>query len=239
MNRTKIEWCDYTWNPVTGCRHNCPYCYARRIDNRFGNGQFTPTFHANRIKEPIEVKKPSKIFVGSVSDLFGNWVWYDPGGIHVIMTRQMVVEKTLKTVNQCPQHTFIFLTKNPKGMQGFGFPDNCWCGTSVENQEKYNNRITELSKVNCKTLFCSHEPALGKIDYAVWGQFEHPDNEGYGVEAIKVLSWLIVGAQTGPGAISLPPGCIENAIEQTEEYGISLFIKDNCKWPEQIREWPK
>src|SRR5664280_2871172 len=75
MNKSKIDWCDYTWNPVTGCLHGCEYCYARRMDKRFGDGLFNPTFHQKRLDEPVKVKKSAKIFVGSVSDLFGNWNW--------------------------------------------------------------------------------------------------------------------------------------------------------------------
>ena len=80
MNRSSIEWTRYTWNPVTGCKHGCTYCYARRLaegrlKGRFGydNG-FEPTFHQNRLLEPQNVKKPSMIFTCSMGDLFGEWV---------------------------------------------------------------------------------------------------------------------------------------------------------------------
>ena len=102
MKKTKIEWCDSTWNPVTGCLHGCEYCYARRITERFGNklpdfsvypkmyenchmvdSKFTdnpyphgfePTFHAYRLDEPARLTKPRNIFVCSMADLFGEWV---------------------------------------------------------------------------------------------------------------------------------------------------------------------
>ena len=73
MNKTKIEWTDYTWNSITGCEYNCFYCYARRIAMRF-NGHFKPTFHPDRITQPHKLKKPSKIFVCSMVDLFGDWI---------------------------------------------------------------------------------------------------------------------------------------------------------------------
>ena len=168
MNKTNIEYAHYTWNPVRGCLHNCPYCYAARIDKRFGDGNFRPTFYPERLQEPLKVKKPSRIFVGSMADLFGDWDWVDKISPLFKYSRNAIVSRIFDIVDQCPQHTFVFLTKNPKGMQGFNFPDNCWCGTSVENQEKADERIPELLKVNCKTLFVSLEPILEPINFDKW-----------------------------------------------------------------------
>ena len=90
MNRTKIEWTDFTWNPVTGCDKRCTFgsdnvqCYAykmaQRLRGRFGypeDDPFKPTFHPNRLSEPREVKKPSKIFVCNMGELFANYGWVD------------------------------------------------------------------------------------------------------------------------------------------------------------------
>lgn len=235
MNKSKIEWCDYTWNPVTGCLHGCDFCYARKIDKRFGDGSFMPTFHPERLQEPMKVKKPSRIFVGSMADLFGDWGWIDNGNHYFKFSPQVTVRRTLQTVAQCPEHTFIFLTKNPKGMQGFDFPANCWCGTSVENQEKADERIPELLKVNCGTLFVSIEPILAPICF-------HPsllDQGRYGQYGFKVLRWLIIGAQTGPGAVKPDPQWIQDIIDQAKGRGnVPIFIKDNVKWHKQIQEWP-
>jgi protein gp37 len=232
LNKSKIEWCDYTWNPVTGCLHACDFCYARRIDKRFGDGKFEPTFHPERLQQPLKVKKPSRIFVGSVSDLFGDWEWKVS---EIYLPRNYVVEEILDVVKQCPQHTFIFLTKNPKGMQGFDFPDNCWCGTSVENQEKADERRPELLKVNCKTLFVSYEPALGPINFDsyYWDYYDQ------GVKrTLNKINWLIIGAQTGPGAVKPNAEWIDNAISQCMEANVPVFVKDNVGYPEQIRQYP-
>lgn len=247
MNRTKIEWCDYSWSPITGCLHACPYCYAARIDKRFGDGSFAPTFHPERLQDPLKAKKPSRIFVGSMADLFGDWDWkVEMGGS---ITRDYIIHCIFNIVEQCPQHAFIFLTKNPKGMQGFDFPVNCWCGTSVENQEKANERIPELLKVKCKTLFISYEPALGPVDFTDLADGENifatigvtPGPRGEGVEyPIKPkIKWLIIGAQTGPGAAPPKAEWIAGATYQARSANIPLFIKNNCNWPEQIREWPE
>ena len=82
MNRTGIEWTDRTWNPVTGCKHNCEYCYARdlaetRLEDIYPNG-FQPTFWRDRIEQPLSKTKPCKIFVSSMGDLFGEWVPEQP-----------------------------------------------------------------------------------------------------------------------------------------------------------------
>lgn len=91
MNRTKIGWTDRTWNPLSGCFNRCFYCYAwklanGRLKNLYINGPnqilngadpqdpFAPRFWPNRLKEPYQLKKPSKIFVCSMGEMFGDWV---------------------------------------------------------------------------------------------------------------------------------------------------------------------
>ncbi len=259
MNKSKIEWCDYTWNPVTGCRHGCEFCYARRIDKRFGDGTFTPTFHPERLQDPLKVKKPSRIFVGSMADLFGDWMWnvYENGDEEGfpsgLFSREYVVKCILNIATQCPQHTFMFLTKNPKGMQGIDFPANCWCGTSVENQEKADERIPELLRVKCKTLFVSYEPALGPIDFSrialgnnVWVNAVTGDCNTYspfgGLKTIesswRQIDWLIIGAQTGPGAVPPNMDWIHNAIAQAQNAKVPVFVKDNVGRYTYLREFP-
>lgn len=229
MNKSKIEWCDYTWNPVTGCLHGCEFCYARRINKRFGDGKFIPTFHRERLNEPLSLKKPSRIFVGSMSDLFGNWGW--AVGTWEYSPAEVILE-ILEVVKQCPQHTFIFLTKNPKGMQGIDFPSNCWCGTSVENQEKADDRLLKLLGVRCKTLFVSIEPILGPVEIFKYLSSKPPMclYQGIGKPPIgfKGIDWVIIGAQTGPGAIKPEYSWVNSIAEQCEMAEVPLFIKDNA-----------
>jgi protein gp37 len=181
-----------------------------------------------------------------MADLFGDWDWDDGFGW---LEREYVVNEVFNIVNQCPQHTFIFLTKNPKGMQGFDFPDNCWCGTSVENQEKADARIPELLRVKCKTLFVSYEPALGPVN------FQHSLNLCVNTACMyrgkafckvsceyypqRNLNWLIIGAQTGPGAVKPHHTWISGAISQARNANIPVFVKDNVNWFSKIQEWPE
>ena len=104
MNKTKIEWCDFSVNPVKGyCPVACPYCYARRMYDRFGWDRRI-RFNADEICKAEAIKEPSKVFVGSMMELFGPWV---PGyAMGLILGR----------VRAIPRHTFIFLTKKPENL---------------------------------------------------------------------------------------------------------------------------
>lgn len=200
MNRTKIEWVvnpdgkqGYTWNPVTGCKHGCGYCYARRI-SRTG---FEPKFHKSRLSQPAEIKTPSTFFVGSMADLFGEWVpieWID---------------SILEIVEKCPQHKFLFLTKNPIRYLEFKFPDNCWLGTTVT---KNGDLVYRMGKDNC---FLSFEPLLGNI--------EKPN--------FCYTNWIIIGSLNSsnkPVPASRGGTRREWVTALTEEArGIPVFIKDS------------
>ena len=209
MNKTKIEWCDYTWNPVTGCLHGCPYCYAERIAKRF-TGHFKPEFHPNRLSEPMKIKKPSKIFVVSMGDLFGEWVpkeW---------------IESVLETVEQCPQHTFIFLTKNLKRYQSCLFPDNAWVGCTVTDLR--DKEIITLDALKAKVKFLSIEPLL-------YGPNKDIDFNG--------IDWIIIGAQTGPRAKKYDLFTVYNIIGQAGAQKIPVFIKDSIAEFSHIKQYPE
>ena len=170
LNRTKIEWCDWTWNPVTGCwgpggtaeePKRCSYCYAQKMAKRFrpsvegitewaSSGKrddpFAPRIYADRLHEPTKIKKPSKIFVCSMADLFGDWV------------PTLWIAAILEAVYRNPQHTFQFLTKNPKRLIDFNpWPGNSWVGTTVTCQAD-EERLFWLLKVDASVRFVSHEP---------------------------------------------------------------------------------
>jgi len=216
MNKTKIEWCDYTWNPVTGCNHGCEFCYARRIAKRFPIfNNFEPMFYKDRLKEPYKIKKPSRIFVVSMGDLFGDWVSSD-----------WIVD-TITVCRDNPQHTFMFLTKNPKRYTFFSdWPSNCWLGYSASNNFDYQTRMNSISKIMHKNIFVSIEPIQENI------LFTAPS---------LLPKWVIVGAETGnrTDKIVIKKIWIEEIMSKCHYYDIPLFIKDNLNWPEKIQEFPK
>lgn len=154
MNQTKIEWTDWTLNPVVGCTHNCVYCYARRFAKRQGLDSccynFLPHPHLERLDKLKPSQKPKQIFIDSMWD----WnckdnkdEWYEP-----ILTK----------MRECSQHTFQILSKKPGGYAKFKFPDNVWIGTTITcNDDSY--LIDELVKSNSGTLkFVSIEPQRNK-----------------------------------------------------------------------------
>lgn len=264
MNKSKIEWCDYTWNPVTGCLHNCSYCYAKRIATRFADGKafprgFYPTVHPARIIEPLAVKNPAKIFVSSMGDLFGDWNWKGPNNL--TFHKEEVIESVLDTIRKCPQLTFIFLTKNHLGYKKFEFPDNCWCGVTVEEQSK-DFRIQELLQVQTEVRFISIEPLLGRVSLSDYlrpipfcrfidtddGTCTNDKNDtpechlGSGCPETNLyggINWVIVGALTGPGVKLPPSGWVQDIIDQCRLAGVPVFLKDNLKWPEKIQGFPE
>lgn len=204
MNKTKIDWADYTWNPAIGCKHGCPWCYAKKICNRFKMipKWEEPKFFPERLFEPDKVKKPSTIFVGSMCDLFGDWVW--PGWIL----------STIETCERNPHHTFMFLTKNPKRYSEFNFPDNCWLGATLTGEslgfnwpdDLVGDPSLHLHGLKNKT-FLSLEPLLGSFHGHL---FDFVDK-------------IIVGAMSGPGAIKPKKDWIESIKHR------NIFYKENIK----------
>lgn len=199
MNKTNIDWphLDFTWNPVVGCKHGCTYCYAKEVNNRYGIiPEWTePVFFENRLPEPYKRKKPATIFVGSMCDLFGKWIdseW---------------ILKVIKVTEDNPQHTFMFLTKNPLRYFSFAFPENCWLGATID-YARYEWRIDDLwlCKAHNKT-FVSVEPLLSGMQNV---NFDPVD-------------LVIVGAQTGKGATPPPKDWIYSIKHR------NIYYKENIK----------
>jgi protein gp37 len=201
MNTTKIEWTDVTWNPVTGCLHGCQWCFARRLAETRLRGRcgypsdepFRPTFHENRLGEPLERKKPAKIFVSDMGDLMGRWV------------DKTWIQRVLDVVWLSPRHTFQFLTKNPSRYAEFEpYPSNAWLGTSIESQDKLG-RLEIIKQVKATVRFVSIEPLLSDINVDFGG-----------------LQWIIVGGMTGPKAVKPKPVWVENILAQANGIPVFL-----------------
>ena len=190
MVKTKIDWADYTWNPVIGCKHGCPYCYARTWAKR--SGQSFEPHKSKDWRKPYKIKEQSTIFVCSLADLFGDWVpseW---------------INDVIKVCRENPQHTFMFLTKNPKRYAEFEFPDNCMLGATITKPS--NDKIGSLYGHSNQT-FISIEPLLG-------------DFTGHEFTGIDLV---IVGAMTGPGAIKPKKEWIDSIKHP------NIFYKENIK----------
>jgi protein gp37 len=214
VNKSDIEWTDFTWNPVTGCKHGCSYCYARKIAKRF-TGHFKPEFHPERLSDPLKRRRPARIFVCSMADLFGDWVpseW---------------IEAVLETVQSCPQHTFIFLTKNPKRYYEWLFTKNCLLGATATDQKTWDAAIKFLSyaigfpQENICSAFISAEPLLGMI-------------KPHGIEQID---WLIIGANSNRGAECPKSIWAMDLIHAARTAGVPVFVKNN--WPDNFMPRPQ
>jgi protein gp37 len=237
MNRTKIEWTDFTWNPVTGCLHRCPYCYGRKIANRFRslfpNG-YKPTFHPERLKEPYNISKnfrsknphlpkgSAMIFTVSMGDLFGLWM-LNENRFWVYAIFNIIWDIYRSSPILQPRHQFQILTKAPQNIELLvrdRIPPNVWIGTTVEDQSKAwrIEWIQELKHHGIK--FVSFEPLLSPVEFDLNG-----------------IDWIIIGTQTNPYK---PPEAewVHNLIEQAKDAGAAVFLKDNLRWPERIQEFP-
>ena len=243
-NKTKIDWCDSTWNPVTGCFHDCEYCYARGIAERFGGKQkyanvfdleelirgddgkakayphsFSPTFHRYHLNDYVG-KQGRNIFVCSMADLFGDWVpdeW---------------IEEVFKACEKAPQHNYLFLTKSPSRYVSLEYnkklPEgsNIWYGSTITTPDK------PAFFAKGYNTFWSIEPILEPF-----GKMDNEDGE-------QLPDWIIVGAETGRKKDKVIPKrkWIEDIVNECRENGIPLFMKSSLAdiWGEPlIQEFPK
>lgn len=298
MKNTKIDWCDASFNPISGCYHICKYCYARKIAERFrlrdsekelyeldvpvlrrgkdGNPVksaypygFTPTFFRYRLDELKDWKKPMNIFVGSMADMWGDWV-PDDWKIEV-----------LKTLAKNPQHNYLFLTKNPFGYSIWATKDNptfddvgcytsnMWLGVTYTGTERYQpekyNPLYKYAQLSINTnflylhrmsetitptkgahKFISIEPLLCDIC-----EVEDERDGGKLLENFLLprgyksyFEWVIIGAETGcrRGKVIPKREWLEKLVDICKRANVPLFMKESLAnvWGEPlIQEFPK
>lgn len=244
MNRTAIEYGDLMWSVTEGCDHGCPYCWSRVRAVRFNKGDFSPKLHPERLNEPLRRKKPARILVSLQSELFGAWV---PSSF---------IQQVVNVMRLCPEHTFLLLTKNPLRYQEFDLPPNAWAGTSIENQAAAEKRLPELLKAKASVHWLSVEPLLGTVDLSAYLPCQHCGGTGLEPEGspywhpeytcrecdgppYNAVNWVVVGAQTGARAVKPEPEWVESIIQQCRDAGVALYLKDNLRWAESIKEYPK
>ena len=162
--RSRIEWTETTWNPVTGCTkisHGCKNCYADRMSRRlqamgvakYRDG-FSVAVHPSVLRDPLRWRKPRLVFVNSMSDLFHQAV------------PTAFIDAVFEIMNQASHHTFQVLTKRPARVSGLNsrlhWTPNIWLGTSIESED-WLDRLDFLRDTGARTKFLSLEPLLGPL----------------------------------------------------------------------------
>ncbi len=215
MKTTKIEWTERVWNPSIGCDKisaGCKFCYAetfaRRL-NAMGVEDYKDGFKfkilPHRLEEPLKIKKNTKFFVNSMSDLFHEQMPFE------------YLDMIFDVIRKTPQHIYQILTKRDKIMlQYFSerqVPDNVWLGVSVENST-FKVRIDSLRKVNAKVRFISFEPLIGSVGYI--------DFSG--------IHWAIVGGESGKNARPIKEEWVEEIFNQCKKQNVAFFFKQWGTW---------
>lgn len=235
MSKSKIEWTDRTWNISSGCTkasQGCKNCYAEREWGRLSKNpntvyygrKFTDVMcHPERMEQPLQWKKPSKIFVNSMSDLFHDDV---PDNF---------IDKVFDVIEKCPQHIFQILTKRPERMRDYSisnpFPKNVWAGVSVENQGTAEERIPLLLDADVLVRWISVEPLLGEIGIKpyLYNKFT-PDGRLNLKAYIKShhsdkLDWVVAGGETGKNARPMHPNWVRSIRDQCNEARVPFMFK--------------
>jgi protein gp37 len=251
MAKSNIEWTDVVWNSITGCTpvsEGCRNCYAakfaKRLAGRYGYPEVEPfrvTSHPDKLDEPLKWRKPRRVFVNSMGDLF-----------HDDVDSEFLV-KVFDVMVKAEQHTFLILTKRPERMR-FLFQKNgplisnepvpnIWLGVSAENQATADERIPLLLQTPAAVRFVSCEPLLGKINLMdiPFDKFTRMNTlEGCGITLrpgirgqsipncyCNKLDWVITGGETGVGARTCDPMWVRNLRNQCQEAKVPFWFK---KW---------
>lgn len=175
QDNDSIEWAQWSWNPITGCKHDCPYCYARDIATRFYPQKFEPSIYPLRFAAPANTPVPVKaaedtafrnVFTGSMADIFGRWVpneW---------------IERVLQTVADNDEWNFLFLTKFPQRVHEFGeLPSNAWMGTTVDCQDRVAGAEKAFAKMGGGIKWLSVEPMLTPLKF----------------KKLEMFDWVVIG----------------------------------------------
>lgn len=219
MNNSIISWTNVTWNPTHGCSRvseGCRHCYAERISLSKGftkspwttpNAQENVLLKPHKIPEPYKLKKPSRIFVNSMSDLFHELIPDD------------YRRRIFQVMADCPQHIFQVLTKRPARAAHWSgpWPENVWMGTSVENTRTLS-RLDALRDCPAHVRFISFEPLL----------------EDVGTLDLSGYDWAIVGGESGSGFRPMPHSWARNVRDACQDQKVAFFFKQSSAYKTEM-----
>ncbi|NBW17172.1 MAG: DUF5131 family protein [Caulobacteraceae bacterium] len=220
QDNASIDWAQWSWNPITGCKHDCPYCYARDIAKRFYPQGFDPSIYPCRFAAPKNTKVPQKseedtafknVFTGSMADIFGRWVPAD------------WIDLVIDAVRGNPQWNFLFLTKFPQRVHEFGqMPDNAWMGTTVDCQERVANAEKAFAKMGGGIKWLSIEPMLTPLKFT----------------RLDLFDWVVIGgaSKSAQTPAWVPPfDWIADLHAQARAAGCAVYHKDNLCLGDELR----
>ena len=225
MSTSKIEWVlnpdstpGFSWNPVVGCEHNCSYCYAREIARRFPakpwphmccNNCVTFTPHTHWERKLPRFRKPATVFIGAMTDLWGDWVpaeW---------------IQRVLDMVASRPQDVFLTLTKAPWNYHKFPTLPNLWYGVTVDYGHTDVLKITAtMRRLQTTKAFLSFEPVLSD-----------PQAQCIDMDALKWYQIVIVGPLNHRGPAVTRREWVEHIVKAAESAGVPVFMKNKCLDP--------
>lgn len=209
-DRSAIEWTDATWNPVTGCTQvspGCDHCYAMTFAERFrgvaGHSYeqgFDLRLWPERLELPLRWKKPRRIFVNSMSDLFHRAVPDD------------YIQQVFRTMERAHWHIFQVLTKRSRRLLSLSpslpWAPHIWIGVSVETMQ-YAWRVDQLRQVEAPVRFVSAEPLLGALDHL----------------NLSKIHWLIAGGESGPRFRFCDEQWVRGLRDKCTAHGVAFFFK--------------
>jgi protein gp37 len=215
MKSTKIEWTEKVWNPSIGCDKisaGCKFCYAEVFAKRLkamGVEDYKDGFMfkilPHRLEEPLRIKKPTKFFVNSMSDLFHEDMPFE------------YLDMVFDIIKKTPRHIYQILTKRDKVMQeylsGKEIPANVWLGVSVENAA-FKKRIDTLRKANARIRFISFEPLIGAV----------------GDINFEGIHWAIVGGESGRKARPIKQQWVDEIFQKCKQQEVAFFFKQWGTW---------
>jgi protein gp37 len=248
-DKSAIEWTDATWNPTTGCTKvspGCANCYIEsttpfRVQGRkFVSGHIPMKLHEGRLEQPLRWKKPKRVFVNSLSDLFHDEV------------PDSFIDQVFAVMAAAHRHTFQLLTKRPARMLSYlsdpaveerihwaslplyGHTEdfdatvdswvfgrwplpNVWLGVSVENQHFADERIPLLLQTPAAVRFISAEPLIENI--LLEDEYALPGDHFNGID------WVIVGGESGPKSREFDVAWARSIVAQCKAAGVACFVK--------------
>lgn len=255
---TKIEWTDVTWNPVRGCSRvseGCRNCYAEMMAARFSDqgmayeglatrnpARWTGEVRLvwERLEDPRHWKKPRRVFVNSMSDLFHEGLTFEEID-RVCLEMALARRHTFQVLTKRPERMLEYVLSVPERATGSGIPTilnigkawpprNIHFGVSVEDQPTFDKRVPVLQQVPAWTRFLSCEPLLGAISGSKPGLpaiCNRPDPKAHGDRwpHVQHIDWVIVGGESGPGARPCDISNVRSIVEQCKSAGVACFVK--------------